>query len=232
MTRKDAIAIFQSFFRDPIYHEGSRKYRFRIEGLSKDTVAELHRELYRDGSDITKNEILSFIDQNYYENQTPYLHLPLKYLLPGELLRVVHHKNGEIMPPMLCMKLSSTHFLIWMEDEVKQADIEEGIIRVEEKAVAGEQLDSPFIKETKVIGLQLLPPPIQFRYIDGLLLSEDYVETGPASALKLYSKLLEAHTADRVTGEWSEILAIASISGISTYSIFKILDFLSKNDKR
>ena len=230
MTRNDAIAIIQKFFRDPIYNEGSRKYRFRIEGLSKSSVSDLHCELYRNGSDIKLNEILAFIDQDYLDNPIQYLHLPLRFLLPGELLRIVHQDKEEILKPMNCMKLSSTHCLVWMEGDGKNDSIVEGIVNVESDAIIGEQIDSPFIDSAKIISVTLLAPPIQYRYLDHILLTEDYPETNQTTAFKLYSILLEAHVANIVIEKWKSILEVASGSGISTYSIFKILEYLCKNE--
>lgn len=233
VSKADAFAIFQKFFRGPVLKAGSRKYSFLIQDLSESSVSDLHRDLFRGGSDITRKEILSFIDQDSDESPVPFLHLPLRYVVPGEVMQILQCADNSIYENLYAIKMSDTHYLTWCgSSDSRHDNVDGGIIRLNEDSVIAEQQKSPFKEDSTVLSIYILPPTLFYRYVDSYLLDERYAESSPDSALPLYSMLLESHVRDTVNRDWPQIIDKASSLGLSTHTVFKILEYLTKTGSR
>ncbi len=224
VSKEDALRIYNKFFRG-LELKGSRlrKYSFGISGLTQEAVSSLHRDLYVAGSDITRQELLSFIDQRGDDEPIAFLHLPLRYVVIGEIFEVTQKITNQSPYTVIGIKMSSTHYLLWSREWEKDRN---GIVTLSADSILGELSPSPLSEGAEVLAVNILPPPRFYRLLDFILLDERYSETLPSSVLPLYSKLVEAHVGHNVNAEWQDILSIASSIGISIYTVFKILEYI------
>lgn len=228
LSKSDAIVIFNEYFREPQYSECARKYSFHTLGVSTESLAKIHRELYEQGSDVTKKELLDFINQEWEENPVPFLHLPLDYIIPGEVFEIQQTDCNNKRSEAICVKLDDSHFLVGAYKVQSSKPHSSEIITCDKSHVIGELMPSPFEEGATILAVKLISPPIFYRYLDSFLLNEDYIDSKPTSILPLYSLLAKSHYDRTVTKEWANILEVASKVGASTFTIFKLLDYLAK----
>lgn len=213
VSRNDAQKIIDKYFRLPEVHPGGRKYYFPINDVTPSNIQDLLSQLYYEGSEIRRDEIVRFINQEDWESKESYIRLPLIYMVLGEVLTCDLDLNGERIF-FTAVKLSKTYYLTNLGN----------VVNINENEVCEEQNVSPFFPEAKVMSLALLKPSPNFRLIDQIYLSERYAESKPENALILYNVLADLFRSNEISSQWDAIVNTASESGISLFTVFKILE--------
>ena len=157
-------------------------------------------------------------------------HLPFKYILPGEVVEVVHTINSTQSFTLRCIRLSNSHWLYSENNLNEFKAFKPQLIKLSPESVFAEQEVSPIVPQATIISVNLLPPPPFFRNLDYILLDERYAENKPQTVMPLYSSLILVHTSNSISQDWNNILDQAASLGISLFTVFCILDYFTKYD--
>ena len=229
VSNSDAYQIFKRYFRHPVYKAGSRKYHFDIVGANAQSITDLHRELFRQGSKITLEEIAEFINQKDAERLTPFIHLPLEAVVPGEVIETVVGQPADTVTTFNAIKVNANQYLVWQKESPNMFDVKpkfkKSLKTIDPEAVLAEQEEALFVEGiNQRVGI--ISPSSFFRHIDRFVLNVNYAETSPEDILPLCETLGRLHSQEQVTSNWEAVLEAAAESGVPVYTIFKILEFL------
>ena len=150
VSNSEAIRIFQKFFRGPVLKTGSRKYIFDTFNVTAENISALHLEFYNEGSDISRQEILSFIDQKINEDPIPFLNLSISHIAPGEVFSVIERNPKGVLNKYFCIKCTDTHYIV-AKERAATGNFEVEIKTLSNDFILSEQGKSPFQTDSIIL---------------------------------------------------------------------------------